>query len=93
LIPLQQIIQDENPENGDHIQSAVAEDRSFVLVYLAKGQTLNLDLSEFNNLKSIIWFNPREGKFMKAGKIKNHGVLEFTPPSSGIGNDWMLVLE
>jgi hypothetical protein len=29
LIPLQQIIQDENPENGDHIQSAVAEDRRF----------------------------------------------------------------
>jgi len=93
LIPLQQIIHGENPENGDHIQSAVAEDRSFVLVYLAKGQTVNLDLSEFNNLKSITWFNPREGKLKNAGKIKNYGVLEFTPPSSGNDNDWMLVLE
>jgi hypothetical protein len=93
LVPNQEIIQGDNPENENHIRAAIAEDKRFAMVYLAKGQTVNLDLKGFDNLKRIIWFNPRDGKFKKAGKIKNHGILEFTPLSSGIGNDWMLVLE
>jgi hypothetical protein len=30
---------------------------------------------------------------MKIGKYSNKGVEKFTPPTSGSGNDWMLVLE
>jgi hypothetical protein len=45
LVPAQDIIQGDNPKNEDHIQAANASDNSFVLVYLAKGQAVKLDLS------------------------------------------------
>jgi nucleoid DNA-binding protein len=94
LVPFQKIIQDKNPENENHIRAATANDNSFVLVYLAKGQRVNLlNLSQFKHLTKAHWFNPREGKFSTNRKIKNENVLRFTPPSAGIGNDWMLVLE
>jgi hypothetical protein len=93
LKPAQEIVLGNNPENEDHIQAAVADDISFALVYLAKGQDVKLDLSQFQNLKKVNWFNPRDGKTQKSGKLDHLGIMEFTPPSSGIGNDWMLVLE
>lgn len=90
LVPAQEIVTGEYPENDDHIQAAMASDKSFVLVYLAKGQSVELDLSGFKNLKKAIWYNPREGKFTTGGKISSS---QFTPPSSGMSNDWMLVLK
>jgi hypothetical protein len=94
LVPIQEIVRGRNPENEDHIRAAVAEDNSFILVYLAKGQTVELfNLSRFNHLNKARWYDPREGKFSTTRKAKNRKFLKFTPPSSGIGNDWMLVLE
>jgi hypothetical protein len=93
LVPAQDIILGDNPKNEDHIQAANASDNSFVLVYLAKGQAVKLDLSQFPKIKKASWYDPRDGKFEKGGKVDVKGIVEFTPPSSGIGNDWMLVLE
>lgn len=93
LVPAQEIILSDNQENEDHIQAAMADDQKFILVYLAKGQSVKLDLSQFPKIKKTSWFNPRDGKFEKVGKVDDQGIIEFTPTSSGIDNDWMLVLE
>jgi hypothetical protein len=93
LVTAQEIILSDNQENEDYIQAAMADDKKFILVYLAKGQTVELDLSQYSKIKKVSWFNPRDGKLQKGGKVGNQGIVEFTPPSSGIGNDWMLVLE
>jgi hypothetical protein len=42
---------------------------------------------------NVFWFDPRTGKSTSAGQITREGKREFTPPSSGIGNDWILVLD
>jgi hypothetical protein len=93
LVPAQEIILSDNQENEDHIQAAMADDQKFILVYLAKGQSVKLDLSQFPKIKKTSWFNPRDGKFVKGVKVDDQGIIEFTPTSSGIDNDWMLVLE
>ena len=92
LVPAQGIILGENPESEAHIQAAAASDNSFILVYLAKGQDVKLNLSQYTKLSKGSWFNPRDGKMKKACKFDAEGMVEFTPPSSGFGNDWMLVL-
>jgi hypothetical protein len=60
LVPAQKIIHGDNPENEDRIQAAVADDQKFILVYLAKAQTVKLDLFKYSRIKKVSWYNPRE---------------------------------
>jgi hypothetical protein len=39
------------------------------------------------------WYNPRNGTSTAIGTVNNNGVREFVPPSSGYGQDWILVLD
>ncbi|MBS1827915.1 MAG: glycoside hydrolase family 140 protein [Acidobacteria bacterium] len=39
------------------------------------------------------WFDPRSGKQTEIGLMQNTGTLRFTPPSAGVGNDWVLILD
>jgi hypothetical protein len=39
------------------------------------------------------WFNPRNGETTAIGEFANTGEREFTPPTSGENNDWVLVLD
>jgi hypothetical protein len=39
------------------------------------------------------WFDPRRGVSFPLGEFANEGTADFAPPSSGRGNDWVLVLD
>lgn len=39
------------------------------------------------------WYNPRNGKSESIGTVDGKGARRFVPPSSGRGNDWILVLD
>ena len=39
------------------------------------------------------WYNPRTGKSQFIGEFDNKGTIDFTCPTSGRGNDWILVLD
>jgi len=39
------------------------------------------------------WFDPLTGETMSISTFPNSGNHEFTPPTSGENNDWVLVLE
>ncbi|MBM3862089.1 MAG: hypothetical protein FJ395_20890, partial [Verrucomicrobia bacterium] len=39
------------------------------------------------------WFDPRTGKTTVIGEFAIAGEREFTPPTSGENNDWVLVLD
>ncbi len=93
IVPDQSIIVGNTGEGEDRIAAALSNDGSLALVYLAKGQPVQIDLNKLQGKVKASWFNTRNGKYQKIGKYKNDKVASFTPPSSGIGNDWMLVLE
>jgi hypothetical protein len=93
LVPNQSAIIGSNPRDSLHIRSAMASDKSFMLVYASVGQKLNINLSEMENGAIASWYNPRNGKVTKMGKIENENSYQFVPPTSGRGNDWLLVLD
>jgi len=39
------------------------------------------------------WYDPRQGTPHRIGEFPNVGVREFTPPTVGDGQDWVLVLD
>ena len=39
------------------------------------------------------WYDPRTGKTKSAGTFANQKPQLFTPPDSGYGHDWVLILD
>jgi hypothetical protein len=57
-----------------------------------KAFTVNLGKIAGANLTAF-WYDPRTGKSKEAGTFANKGQQAFTPPNSGYGQDWVLVLD
>lgn len=94
LVPDQSIIYGINPKNQNHIRAAKANDGSYLLVYLAQGQTVQVMMNNLADQKGTAWwFNPREGTADKIGEFKTNAIQRFTPPTSGQDNDWLLVID
>jgi hypothetical protein len=39
------------------------------------------------------WYNPKNGEVKPAGKFQKKASLKFTAPTSGYGEDWVLILD
>jgi len=39
------------------------------------------------------WYNPRNGQAEKTGLLDRSDTMMFTPPTVGINNDWVLVID
>jgi hypothetical protein len=39
------------------------------------------------------WYNPKNGETRDNGRFQNTGQQVFTPPTTGYGNDWVLVAD
>lgn len=81
--------------NATHIEAFREKDNAFAMVYLPVGKaiTINTDFltTAFINAS---WFNPKDGKKTMAGKmIQRKAKMQFTPPTTGTGNDWVLIIE
>jgi len=94
LIPDQSIIYGNNPKDSTHIRAAVANDGAFLVAYLSVGQSIKVVMRKISGTKvSATWYNPREGTFSSAGEFNNTGFVTFTPHTSGIDNDWVLIID
>lgn len=78
-----------------NIRALVANDRSFMLFYLNKGQEVRVNAAKLTRNATAFWFNPREGSTEKIGPLPNKGFPLFDPPGKAgeHGNDWILILE
>lgn len=94
LVPDQSLVFGENRDGNQHIRAAGSTDNSYAFVYLAMGQHVSVVMDKFNGNEVIgWWFNPRSGMAQKIGEFDGKGIQGFTPPDSGEGNDWLLVLD
>lgn len=93
LVPDQSLITS-NVEGAGHIQAARARDGSFAFIYTPMGRsfTVQPDLLSGSTVQGY-WYDPRTGKSRPLGKFSTASVQEFKPPTSGRGNDWVLVLD
>jgi len=93
LQPDQSIVYGLNRNDDKHIRAAKSSDNNWVLVYLSKGQKVSIVMSKVTADRVIArWYNPRNGNFTPIGTFSNQGMREFTPPTNGANNDWLLVL-
>jgi hypothetical protein len=94
LEPAQDIILDGPSFGGGKIRAALASDGSFAFIYSPRGErfTMNRDVIK-STRKNEIWYNPRYGVSFLIHGSDTAGIQTYTPPTSGRGNDWILILE
>jgi hypothetical protein len=64
------------------------------MVYLPIGKTITVNTS-YMTFKEVTawWYNPKESGVRKIGKLKREDQMNFTSPTTGIENDWVLVID
>ena len=91
-VPDQSLVVENNLNAADRIQATRGKDYAFMYSTSGKSFTVNLGKITGNQLNAY-WFDPRNGKVTEAVKVENKGTKLFTPPTTGYGNDWVLVLD
>ncbi len=83
------------PRDGQSfVRGAVASDRSFAFVYLPRGEQVAVEQGRLTGVDlEAWWFDPRYGRAFPIHTGVGTAVQVFTPPSSGPGRDWVLVLD
>jgi len=95
-IPDQSLIAGEVSERAvERVEAMRGTDGSYAFIYLPSGKTnTTINIGKLSGKKLVAWwYNPRIGKAKRSGSFARTDTREFTPPSSGIGNDWVLVLD
>lgn len=94
LVPAKGLIVGGPDSGGGKIKAALASDASFAFVYSPFGEQFSVDLSVFNapRLREV-WFDPRYGVEYPLHSFGTKGIQTYTPPTSGRGRDWVLIIE
>lgn len=66
----------------------------YIFVYSAQGKKFTVNTGKISG-KEIhsYWYNPRNGEVKDEGKTAKKTQQEFTPPTSGYGHDWVLMVD
>ena len=98
-IPDQWLIANDPLGTTERMQACRGSDGSYAFIYTATGRKMKIRLIDgpYPKLsgKTIRawWYDPRQGTATAIGEFEKTGFHDFTPPSSGPGNDWVLVLD
>jgi hypothetical protein len=93
-IPDQSIISNTQGEKMEYMAAFRDRANSYCMVYLPVGKKISVNLSFLKtNELGPTWFDPRTGKYIRMNGLKKEAIMSFTPPSIGIENDWVLIIE
>jgi hypothetical protein len=90
-VPDQSLITDALNANN-RIQATRGQD--YILVYSSQGNKFTVNTGKISGKElTAHWYNPKNGELKEAGKFQKKGSQEFTPPSTGYGHDWVLIID
>jgi hypothetical protein len=94
LIPDQSMIVDGPSSGGAKIRAARSKNGSFAFVYSPRGEAFTIDKRVFRAKRvKEFWYDPRYGCTYYFHTTVNAAFQTYAPPTSGRGNDWILILE
>jgi hypothetical protein len=79
---------------GAKIRALRAANGSFAFIYSPRGESFTVDKHAIDAKRvKEIWYDPRYGVTRQIHTADNWGYQTYAPPTSGRGNDWILILE
>lgn len=94
-IPDQRLIAENQEEDETLVVATKSRSGDYAFFYFPTGKSIRLDLSGLKNQKlRFSWYDPRTGVTLDYPiQIINPKLVPVTPPSSGRGNDWVLIVD
>ena len=88
------VIKGQGETNAQRTEAYRGAQNNYAMIYLPFGKTVTINAS-FMKSENLIawWFNPKTGSASSMGLLKKSGEMEFTTPTTGMENDWVLVLD
>lgn len=90
-VPEQSLLVEDYP-GANHMRAMRGQGHAFVYSPCGIPFLLHLGVLPTERI-AVSWFDPRTGETHAQGEIANQGQARFAPPSSGRGEDWVLVLD
>lgn len=90
------IVEQAETYSKDYAIATRDSEGTYAMVYIPTGKTVYLNLSKLNGKSfNTWWFDPRTGASFEGKKLRKSARIPViaTPPSSGLGNDWVLVID
>jgi hypothetical protein len=79
---------------AEHIEAFRSGDNSYSMIYLPIGKTIKVNTSAISgNEINAWWFNPKNATSQLIGKLVKKESMDFTSPTTGKENDWVLVID
>lgn len=93
-IPDQSFIHKEY-DHLDRITATRDTARTYAFVYTESGKPVEIDLTAIGRGPEVTvwWFDVRSGRAIPLGNHPRKSHAGFAPPTSGRGNDWVLVVD
>lgn len=93
-IPDQSLIVSDNPDGSGHAVATRCKNGNYAFIYSPQGDAFTLDTTKLSGeTLNAHWFDPRTGHAEFVGQVSRAGHKEFTPPTQGLYQDWVLVLD
>ena len=94
LRPDAEFVVDGPRTGGAKIRAMRARDSSFAFIYSPRGASFTVDQTRIAGVEvREIWYDPRYGRSHPIHTTDTKAFQTYTPPTSGRGNDWILLLE
>ncbi len=91
-VPDQSLILENANSAYERIQATRGND--YIFVYSALGKSFSVNIGKLSCSQLIgYWFSPKNGQVKELGSFENNITKQFNPPTSGYGQDWVLVLD
>ncbi len=93
-IPDSSLLAESTGSGGEHIECFRDVNDRYAMFYLPVGREIAVNTSFIQQpAVTLSWFNPRSGKVDQVIRTKRSEVMNLTSPTSGPGNDWVLIIE
>jgi len=79
---------------ASHVEAYRGSQNNYAMIYIPVGETIVVNTRFIKGEKlSAWWFNPKDGSVTAVGILPRNSEMEFSPPTMGNENDWVLVLD
>jgi len=93
-VPDQKLLVKAEGDGCNKVYATRDAEGSYAMVYLPEGQPATVNASVLGAATlTVSWFDPRSGERRAAGEAEGAKANDFTAPSSGRGQDWVLLLQ
>jgi Protein of unknown function (DUF4038)/Putative collagen-binding domain of a collagenase len=94
LVPDESFVVDGPSRGAAKVRGIRASDRAFAFVYSPRGEQFSVTMGVIESPSvRASWYDPRYGATHEIHVGDNAGIQTFVPPSSGRGQDWVLILD